>query len=49
MVLGMSKQEDFGRPEKPLEKTRETDNEAKISEKAEMKRKFSRNQKQITL
>ena len=45
----MSKQEDFGRPEKLLEKTRETDNEARISKKAGMKRKFNRNQKQITL
>ena len=45
----MSKQEDFRRPEKPLEKTREIDNEARISEKAEMKRKFNRNPKQITL
>ena len=44
----MSKQEDFGRPEKPLEKTREIDNEARISKKAEMKRKFNRNQKRIT-
>ena len=26
IVLGMSKQEDFGRPEKSLEKTREIDN-----------------------
>ena len=33
----MSKPEDFHRPEKPLEKTRETDNEARISEEAEMK------------
>ena len=49
IVLGMSKQEDFGWPEKPLEKTREIDNEARISEKAKMKRKFSRNQKRITL
>ena len=49
IVLGMSKQEDFGRPEKPLEKTREIDNEARISKKAEMKRKFNRNQKRITL
>ena len=32
----MSKQEDFHRPEKPLEKTREIDNEARISKKAEM-------------
>ena len=45
----MSKQEDFCRPEKPLEKTREIDYEARISKKAEMKRKFNRNQKRITL
>ena len=45
----MSKQEDLGRPEKSLGKTRENDNEARISKKAEMKRKFNRNQKQITL
>ena len=38
----MSKQEDFRRPEKPLEKTREIDNEARISKKAEVKRKFNR-------
>ena len=44
----MSKQEDFGRPEKPPEKTQEIDNEARISKKAEMKRKFNRNQKCIT-
>ena len=43
----MSKQEDFGRPEKPLEKTREIDNEVRISMKTEMIRKF--NQKRITL
>ena len=42
----MSNQEDFCRHEKPLEKTRETDNEARIPKKAEMKRKFNRNQKQ---
>ena len=36
----MSKQEDFRRPEKPLEKTREIDNEARISKKAKIKRKF---------
>ena len=41
----MSKQEDCRRPEKPLEKTWENDNEARISKKAEMKRKFNRNQK----
>ena len=45
----MSKQEDFRRPEKPLEKTRKIDNEARISKRAEMKRKFNRNQKLITL
>ena len=45
----MSKQENYGRPEKPLEKTREIDNEARVSKKAEMKRKFNRNQKTITL
>ena len=31
----MSKQEDFRRPEKPLEKPREIDNEARISKNAE--------------
>ena len=36
----MSKQEDFGRPEKPLEITREVDNEARISKK-------NRNEKKI--
>ena len=45
----MSKQEDSGRPEKPLEKPREIDNETRISKKAEMKRKFNRNQRRITL
>ena len=45
----MPKQQDFGRPKKPLEKTWEIDNEARLSEKAEMKRKFDRNQKRITL
>ena len=45
----MSKQEDFGRSEKLLEKTREIDNEARISKKAQMKRKFNRNQKRLTL
>ena len=44
----MSK-EDFRRPEKPLGKTREIDNEARISKKTEVKRKFNRNQKRITL
>ena len=44
----MSEQEDFPRSEKPLEKTCEIDNEARISKEAEMKRKFNRNQKRIT-
>ena len=44
----MPKQEDLHRTEKPLEKTREIDNEARISKEAEMKRKFNRNQKRIT-
>ena len=44
----MSKQEDFHRPEKPLEKTWKIDNKAKISKEAKMKRKFNRNQKRIT-
>ena len=35
----MSKQEDFHRPEKPLEKTWEIDNEARISKKVKMKKK----------
>ena len=39
---------DFHRPEKPLEKTQETDNKAGILTKAEMKRKLKRNQKRIT-
>ena len=43
----MSKQ-DVHRPEKQLEKTREIDNEARISKEAKMKRKFNRNQKRIT-
>ena len=45
----MSKQEDFHRPEKLLEKTREIDNKARISKKAKIKQKLSRNQKRITL
>ena len=45
----MSKQEDFGRPEKPLDKTRKIDNEARISKKAEMKKNFNRYQKRIIL
>ena len=35
----MSNQEDFGRPEKPFEKTWEIDNEARISKKVKMKKK----------
>ena len=35
----MSKQENCRRLEKPLEKMREIDNEARISKKAEMKKK----------
>ena len=46
--LEMSKQEDVHRPERPLEKTREIGNEARISKEAKMKRKFNRNQKRIT-
>ena len=45
----MSKQEGFRRREKSLEKMREIDNETRISKKVEMKRKFQRNQKHITL
>ena len=41
--------QDFRRPEKPLEKTQEIDNEARISKKAEMKKKINRNQKRITV
>ena len=48
IVLGISEQVGFHRPEIPLEKTQEIDNEARISKKAEMKRKFNRNQKCIT-
>ena len=44
----MYEQEDFHRPEIPLEKTWEIDNEARISEKAKIKKKFNRNQKRIT-
>ena len=45
----MSKQEDFCRSKKPLEKTREIDNKARISKKNEMKKKFNKDQKRITL
>ena len=44
----MSNQDDFCRPEKPLEKSREIDNETRISNKDKIT-KFNRNQKQITL
>ena len=44
MVLGISEQEDFHRPETPLIKTREIDNK----KKDEMKIKFNRSQKRIT-
>ena len=36
----MSKQDDFHRPEKLLEKTWGIDNEARISKETKMKRKF---------
>ena len=45
----MSEQENFHRPEIPLEKAREIDNETRISKKPKMKRKFNRNQKRITV
>ena len=45
----MFKQEDVHRLEKPFEKMWEIDNEARISKDVEMKRKFNRNQKCITL
>ena len=44
----MSKQEVFHQPEKPLEKTWEIDNKTRISEETEMKKKFKRNQKDIS-
>ena len=44
----MSKQKLFHRPEKLLEKTREIDNEARISKETEMMRKLKRNQIRIT-
>ena len=44
----MAKQENFRRSEKPLEKAPEIDNESRISNKTEMKRRFNRNQKCIT-
>ena len=45
----MSRQEDFHRPEKQLEKTWEIDNKARISKKIKMNRRLNRNQKYITL
>ena len=47
IVLGITGQENFHRPEIPLEKTREIDYEARISKKTKMIRKFNRNQKNI--
>ena len=44
----MSKMQDFHQLENSLEKMQEIDNEARISKKAEMKKKFNRNQKRIT-
>ena len=44
----MSKMQDFHQLENSLEKMQEIDNKARISKKAEMKRKFNRNQKCIT-
>ena len=44
----MSKQEDFHRSKKRLEKRLGIDSGARISKKAEMKRKFNSNQKRIT-
>ena len=44
----MSKQEDFHQLEKPLEKTWGFDNETRISEETKMKKKFKRNQKDIS-
>ena len=35
----MSNQEDFHQPEKPLEKAREIDNDARISKETKMKKK----------
>ena len=37
----MPQQEDIHRPEKPLGKTQEIDNEARTSKKAEMKKKLT--------
>ena len=48
IVLRISEPEDFHWPEIPFIKTWEIDNEARISKKAEMKRKFNRSQKRIT-
>ena len=48
IVLGISEQVDFHRPEIPREKMQEIDKEVRISKKVEMKRKFNKNQKRIT-
>ena len=45
----MSKQENFRQPKKPIKKMREIDNEARISKTVEMKGKFDRSQKRVTL
>ena len=44
----MYKQEDFHWLERPLEKTREIDNEARTSKESKTKQKFNKNQKRIT-
>ena len=41
----MSKQEDFHLPKNSLEKTREIDSEARTSKKAEINKKFNKNQR----
>ena len=41
----MSKQEDFHLPKNPLEKTREMETEARTSNKAEINKKFNKNQR----
>ena len=44
----MSKQQDYHRPEKPLETAQKIDSEARISKEAKMKIKLNRNQEHIT-
>ena len=48
IALGIYEQEDFHRPEISVKKTLEIGNEARISKKPKIKRKFNRNQKRIT-